>query len=222
MATFHDSYVPIYWSRVIDWPMMLDDEERVYRAQCSFDGKYHCPVPGCMGTAGTTWNLRRHFCLRHPSSLVKTPEEGVYPRCGLCSMQTNPFVLLRTHEGTALCRDGHQRRVQRENASRAVEAQEKRFTARGEELEQVEVFKYLGRLLSHDNNDDLAIWANVRKARKCWARVSRVLRAENATPWVMGMFYKATVQMVLLFGAETWNLTERALKMLKGFHTKAA
>ncbi len=31
------------------------------------------------------------------------------------------------------------------------------------------------------------------------------------------MFYKATVQAVLLFGAETWNLTETALKQLKGF-----
>ncbi len=63
-----------------------------------------------------------------------------------------------------------------------MEAQEKRFTARGEELEQVEVFKYLGRLLSHDNNDAPAIRANLRKARKCWARVSRVLRDKNATP----------------------------------------
>ncbi len=69
----------------------------------------------------------------------------------------------------------------------------KRFTAHGEELEQVEVFKYLGRLLSHDDNNALAIQANIRKARNCWARVLRVLRDENATPWVTGMFYKATV-----------------------------
>ncbi len=64
--------------------------------------------------------------------------------------------------------------------------------------------------------------ANLRKAHKCWARVSRVLRAENSTPWVTGMFYKATVQAVLLFGAETWNLVETALKTLEGFHIKAA
>ncbi len=36
------------------------------------------------------------------------------------------------------------------------------------------------------------------------------------------MFYKATVQAVLLFGAEMWNLTETALKKLEGFHIKAA
>ena len=48
-------------------------------------------------------------------------------------------VLLWLHEGTALCRDGHRRQVQRENANRTVEAQEKHFTACGEELKQVEV-----------------------------------------------------------------------------------
>ena len=55
-----------------------------------------------------------------------------------------------------------------------------------------------------------------------FARISRVLRADNATPRVTGMFYKAMVQAVLLFGSETWNLTETALKQLEGFHLKAA
>ncbi len=82
MATFHDLYVPIYRSRVINWPLM-DDKERVYRAQRSFNSKYHCPVPGCVGMTGTTWNLHHHFCLCHLSSLVKTPEEGVYTRFDL-------------------------------------------------------------------------------------------------------------------------------------------
>ena len=36
------------------------------------------------------------------------------------------------------------------------------------------------------------------------------------------MFYKATVQAVLLFGSETWNLTPTAMKQLEGFHIRAA
>jgi hypothetical protein len=67
------------------------------------------------------------------------------------------------------------------------------FTAYGEDLERVEVFKYLGRLLAYDNNDSQAMRANLKKARKSWARVSRVLRAENASPKVCGVFYKAVV-----------------------------
>ena len=48
-----------------------------------------------------------------------------------------------------------------------------------------------------------------------------MLRAENASPRVCGMFYKATVQAVLLFGSETWNLTPSTMKRLEGFHTRA-
>ena len=35
------------------------------------------------------------------------------------------------------------------------------------------------------------------------------------------MFYKATVQAVLLFESETWNLTPTLTKQLKGFHIRA-
>ena len=91
------------------------------------------------------------------------------------------------------------------------------FTAYGEDLERVEVFKYLGRLMAMDDNDLPAVRSNIKKARSCWARISRVLRADNATPRVSGMFYKATVQAILLFGSETWNLTPTARKQLEGF-----
>ena len=86
----------------------------------------------------------------------------------------------------------------------------------------MESFKYLGRLLSYDDNDIRAIWSNQRKARKCWARISRALNAENASPRVCGRFYVAMVQAVLLFGSETWNVTPSAMKRLEGFHVRAA
>ncbi len=89
-------------------------------------------------------------------------------------------------------------------------------------MERVEVFKYLGWLLAYDNNNTHAIWANPAKARKTWAQVSQVLRAENASPKVCGVFYKATIQAVLLFGSETWNLAPSGLKCFEGFHLQAA
>ena len=96
------------------------------------------------------------------------------------------------------------------------------FTAYGDELERVEVFKYLGRLISFDDTDVQAVASNLMKARKSWARVSKVLRAENAAPRVCGLFFKATVQAILLYGSETWNLTPTALRTLEGFHIRAA
>ena len=73
-------------------------------------------------------------------------------------------------------------------------------------MEQVEIFKYLGNLVAFDDKEKQAVWGNFSKARRCWARISRVLRAENTSARVNGMFYKATAQAVLLFGSETWVL----------------
>ena len=52
--------------------------------------------------------------------------------------------------------------------------------------------------------------------------VSRVLTREGADPRVMGMFYKAVVQSVLLYGCETWVVTPRVLAALEGFHNRMA
>jgi len=62
-------------------------------------------------------------------------------------------------------------------------------------MECVEVFKYLGRLLAFDDNDSQAGRTNLKKARGWWTRISWawVLRVENASPRVCGMFYKVTV-----------------------------
>jgi hypothetical protein len=56
------------------------------------------------------------------------------------------------------------------------------FCANREELGRVEVFKYLGRLILFDDADNQAMGSNLGEARGCWSQVSRVLRAENATP----------------------------------------
>ena len=63
------------------------------------------------------------------------------------------------------------------------------FSVNGEALEQVEVFRYLGRLLAQDDDDIQAICAQLRKARGTWAPVGQVLWAENVPPWVAAKFY---------------------------------
>ncbi len=133
-----------------------------------------------------------------------------------------PGALLCNHQATELCRERYKQLVQHETAATARLALNTQFYAYGEELERVEVFKYLGRLLSYDDKNTLAMRANLAKACGCWVRVSRVLRAENASPNVFGVFYKAKIQAVLLFGSETWNLAPSGLVCLEGFHLRAA
>ncbi len=76
--------------------------------------------------------------------------------------------------------------------------------------------------MSYDDNDTQAMRGNLAKAHRCWARVSRVLRSENASPKGCGVFYKATKQAVLLFGSEPWNLAPLGMVCLEGFHLRAA
>jgi hypothetical protein len=90
--------------------------------------------------------------------------------------------LSQGHHRTALCQRGWERKRQYAAAVRSQQALGRSFTAYGEELEWVEVFKYLGQLIAFNDANNQAMRSNLRKVRGCWARVSRVLRAENASP----------------------------------------
>ena len=114
-----------------------------------------------------------------------------------------------------MCIVGGERHRQHEAAAASARALRQQFTAYGEVLERVEVFKYLGRLMSMDDEDGPAVNANLRKARRAWARLSKVLRGENAAPGTSASFYRATVQAVLLFLLETWSVTPSLVKRRK-------
>ncbi len=81
-----------------------------------------------------------------------------------------------------MCKDGVARKVQYAAAERAHTALQQTFMVYGAELEKVEVFKYLGRLLAYNDNDAQAVRGNLKKAWGIWARLSRTIRAENASP----------------------------------------
>ena len=69
--------------------------------------------------------------------------------------------------------------MQNDAAVTACKALDVVFTAYAEDLERVEVFKYLGRLLSMDDTDVQSIRGNLKKGRKVWKMLSRLLRGEN-------------------------------------------
>jgi hypothetical protein len=114
------------------------------------------------------------------------------------------------------------RRHQRDMAVRSALALRQQFTVHGDVLERVEVFRYLGRLLSQDDDNVQAVRNQLCKARGTWARIGQVLRRENAPPRVSAKFYKSIVQPVLLYGSETWVLSPAVMARLEGFHIRAA
>ena len=155
-----------------------------------------------------------------PAGSSQRALEGCYPRCNCCGMQVNPTAT--GQQGTKTCKAMYAANLQRKAVSNSAAALNKKFYAYGEELERGEVFKYLGRLVAFDDNATYAVRGNLKKALLVRARISCVLRAENVSAQVNGMFYKATVQAVLLFGSETWVFAPAALQRLEGFHVKAA
>ncbi len=96
------------------------------------------------------------------------------------------------------------------------------FRIHGDVLKQVEVYKYLGRMMAQDDDDAQAIRAQLRKARATWAWVGKVLRGENTPPTIAAKFYLAVVQAILLYGSETWVISPQAMAQLEGFHIRAA
>ncbi len=179
-----------------------------------------CPFPECGGFLKSGWMMRQHFRDVHPQDLVKVPKAGKFCRCTQCRVQVDPQY--PRHRFTKECQLGVARKKQREAAVTSTLALRQQFSVHGDMLEQVEVFKYLGRLLAQDDNDIQAIRAQLRKARATWARVGQVLQAENVPHRIAAKFYKAVVQAVLLYGSETWVLLTTALASLEGFHIRAA
>ena len=93
----------------------------------------------------------------------------------------------------------------------AALALRQQYTIHGDVLEQVEIYKYLGRMMAQDDNNAQAIRTQLRKARATWARVGKVLRGENTPPTVAAKFYLAVVQAILLYGSKTWVTSPQAM-----------
>ena len=102
------------------------------------------------------------------------------------------------------------------------ESTDRVFEAYGKPLENVANFKYLGRAMTAGDDDWPAVTGNLSKERKSWGRLSRILCWEGADARVSGNFFKAVVQAVLMFGAETWVFTPRVEQALDSFQHGAA
>ena len=82
------------------------------------------------------------------------------------------------------------------------------FYINGTALDNVTEFKYLGHIISADDWDDAAVLHNIKKMTKAWYGMQCILSHDGADPHTMACFYLAVVQAKLLFGSETWVLSE--------------
>ena len=81
-------------------------------------------------------------------------------------------------------------------------------------LHPVTSFKYLGGVLLALEDNWMEVVRNLRRLRYKWALLSSVLIREDADAPTSGIIYVAVVQVVLLYGSETWVMTPRIGRVL--------
>ena len=96
------------------------------------------------------------FFYRHRGHKVAVSGE-CFRKCRLCGMQVSTAGT--PAQATAA-------RRQHSVAAESRAALSRTFSAYGETLKSVRQFKYLGRIVSYDNNDTPAIRRNIKKARR--------------------------------------------------------
>jgi SH3-like domain-containing protein len=85
------------------------------------------------------------------------------------------------------------------------------FTANGEPIETVKDFKYLGRILSDNDSDEACVERNLKRAKGKWGMICRIFSSEDASPKVMGTFYKnhrticSTLRLRVVGSNETYD-----------------
>jgi hypothetical protein len=160
LAEQHDTYQVV----VVPKDYLAPQAGVQYQAHPGRIGKIPCPVPGCPGELRDGWMLQRHCRDLHPFDRVVVPTGGYFPQCKRCRMQVNPAY--PRHIRTKECRIRMDRQLQRESAISSALALRHEFNVDKTVLERVEVFKYLGHLLAHDDDDAQAIRQQLRKARE--------------------------------------------------------
>ena len=130
------------------------------------------------------------------SQVIK--EDGELEWCGLCNMFSKD---LTKHQRSATCKKGRNRRINESKQSLQFQADKVKFFVNGKEIERVFSFKYLGQIFTENDDDSPCIREQICKARSRWNNLAKILKHEGANAEVIGQFYLAIVQAVLLYGA---------------------
>ena len=122
------------------------------------------------------------------------------------------------HQEIVTCKRARVRRKNENLQDKQVEAEQVRFLVYGKELERVKEFRYLGRIFTENDDDTKCIEIQLKRARQKWNSIAKILKREGANAKTMAKFYLAVVQAVLLYGADSWTISQKNLIKLRSFH----
>ena len=88
---------------------------------------------------------------------------------------------------------------------------------RGKALEQVTVFTYLGSIVTITEDREEDVEARCREAQVVFYMLRPVWRSLYISLWTKLRIFNSNVKSVLLYGSETWQLTETIINKLQAF-----
>ena len=106
------------------------------------------------------------------------------------------------HQQTEACQRGKRRRKNETLQDQQHAAKKQDFFVNGQKLEKVSEFKYLGRILTDNDDDTRAIDHQIKRARQQWNCIAKILKREGTNSMTMAKFYMAVVQAVLHYGSD--------------------
>ncbi len=91
------------------------------------------------------------------------------------------------------------------------------ITLGGKELEEVEVFTYLGSIVNKHGGTDADVKARLGKARVVFLQLKNIWSARAITTHTKIRIFNSNVKPVLLYGSETWRTTKTTTKKIQTF-----
>ena len=82
------------------------------------------------------------------------------------------------------------------------------------EVEGVTNFKYLGSTVNRDNDMEVEVAARIASASKCSWSLNKILRSRALSRRTKMQVYVTIIRPVLVYGAETWTLTQELSRRL--------
>ena len=90
----------------------------------------------------------------------------------------------------------------------------------GQQLEEVNAFKYLGATLTRDSRSTAEIKTRIAIATSTMAKLDKVWRSKDISFPTKMKLYRALVLSTLLYGCESWTMTAETTKRVQSFETK--
>ena len=96
-----------------------------------------------------------------------------------------------------------------------------KFVIEGEEIEEVKSFQYLGSVFTADGGADEDVENRLLKAKQAFAALRNIWRANQISRNVKLKFFRTNVLSVLLYGCETWKVTNKIVGKIQVFVNKS-